>query len=119
MTFAATSGSGNYAGGALNGGATGGLTKLNASGLIDSQLGSGSKSGYAYNTVGTDAAAGVSEASFVVGAKPLVTSGVSQTGTRRFCVNTDGVVKADATEASLATQIATEAACTAITTIVQ
>ena len=35
------------------------------------------------------------EAQFAVGAAPLEASGVSQTGTRRFCVATDGVVRSD------------------------
>ncbi len=107
MTFAATNGSGNYAAD---------LPALGSARLIDSQLASTIKSGYTYNTVATPASPGVREASFMVGSNPTVTSGVSQTGTRRFCVNTDGVVKSDTV--SLAA-FADEAACTAITTVVQ
>ena len=111
VTFGATVGSGNYAGGTLNGGATGGLTTLNTQNLIDSQLALGAKSGYNYITVGTDRVAGTNEASFTVGSRPSTASGVSQTGTRRFCVATDGVVRSDKTVANLATNITTDGTC--------
>ena len=96
VTFGATFGSGNYAGGTANPG-TGtagiaGLNLLNTQNLIDSQLAAGTKSGYTYGTIGFDRSA-TAEATFVVRAVPTTTSGVSQTGTRRFCVNTDGVVR--------------------------
>jgi prepilin-type N-terminal cleavage/methylation domain-containing protein len=107
-TFAATTGSGNYAGGTLN---PGGLTLLNSNGLIDSQLASGSKSGYDYATFATDRNPGVSEATFTVGAAPSVDSGVSQTGTRKFCVATDGVVRSSKT--GLNTNITADAQCIA------
>ena len=119
VTFGATVGSGNYAGGVLNGGAGQGLVTLNNQNLIDSQLRLGAKSGYDYITEGTDRVIGTSEAVFFVGAKPSTASGVSQTGTRRFCVNTDGVVRSDKVAANLATQLASVAACEAFPDIVQ
>ena len=114
VTFGATVGSGNYAGGTLN---PGGLTTLNTQNLIDSQLALGAKSGYDYVTAGTDRVAGTTEASFFVAAKPSAPSGVSQTGTRRFCVNTDGVVRSS--KLTLGTQVTTEVLCTAFADIVQ
>jgi type IV pilus assembly protein PilA len=108
VTFASTTGSGNYAGT---------LGALNTAGLIDSQLASGAKSGYNFATIATARVPNVSEASFTVGAVPSVASGVSQTGTRRFCVNTDGVVRSDT--GSLGTQITSEADCTTFANVVQ
>ncbi len=107
-TYAATAGGGNYAAS---------LAVLNTNGLIDSQLASGSKSGYSYSTTPVAGSTGVSEAIFTVSAHPLVTSGVSQTGTRRFCVNTDGVVRSDLT--ALGTHATTQAGCEAYLTVVQ
>lgn len=116
VTFAATKGSGNYAGGTLN---PNGLVTLNENNLIDSQLRLGAKSGYTYDTRGFDRNPGVTEATFVVSAIPTTVTGVSQTGTRRFCVNTDGVVRSDKTEAALGTPLTSEALCTALPDIVQ
>ncbi len=115
VAFAATIGGGNYAGGTANGGSTGGLTTLNTNRFIDSTLATGTKSGYLYNTTGTDRVAGTSEASFVVSARPTISSGVSATGTRRFCLTTDGVVKVVRT---IGVHF-TEATCNAVTTTVQ
>lgn len=116
VTFAATVGSGNYSGGTLNPGTAvnGGpasLGGLNAQGLIDSQLAEGSKSGYSYDSKATDRVVGTNEASFTVGSKPLQPSGVGQTGTRKFCVATEGVVRSST--GNLATNIAADGDCTA------
>jgi prepilin-type N-terminal cleavage/methylation domain-containing protein len=118
VTFAATIGNGNYAGGTAF---TGGLTDLNTQGLIDSQLASGQKSGYDYVTFGTDRNPGTSEATFTVASKPAVATGVSQTGTRRFCVATDGVVRSDNDPTTIGTQITADGDCTAadFTNVVQ
>lgn len=117
VTFSSTYGNGNYAGASLVGTTIAtGLGALNEQGLIDSQLASGSKSGYAYATFATDrdsAATPPTESSFTVGAAPLTPSGVSQTGTRRFCIATDGVVRSDNTAAALGTNIAADGDCTA------
>lgn len=99
VTFASTYGSGNYAGGATF---AGGLTQLNTQGLIDSQLASGQKSGYDYQTNATDRVVAVSEATFTIGAAPSVKSGISQTGTRRFCVATEGVVRSNNVDLTMA-----------------
>jgi prepilin-type N-terminal cleavage/methylation domain-containing protein len=104
MTYQATSGGGNYAG--PNGGGsafgtagTSGLTALSNAGLIDSVLGSGTKSGYNFVGAVANATTGTSAtpAQFYFSALPTATSGVTQTGTRRFGVMTDGVIKSDTT----------------------
>ena len=100
VTYAATVGSGNYAGT---------LLVLNGQNLIDSQLALGSKSGYSYATFPTLRVVGTSEATFTVGAAPTVATGVSQTGTRKFCVATDGVVRSSA--AAIGTNITTDSGC--------
>jgi type IV pilus assembly protein PilA len=99
-TYQATSGNGAFAAN---------LTALNTASLIDVVLSSGSKSGYTFaihEPAGTGAAA-------VFGATghPTLTSGVSQTGTRKFGVTEDGVLRAST---NLAT-ISTRAAITAMT----
>jgi type IV pilus assembly protein PilA len=101
VTFQATTGNGDFAGTAGTVGITG-LTALGAANLIDSQLALGNKSGYNYVTNRTAKATNVSP-EFQVGANPATVSGVTATGTRRFCVATDGVVRADT--ASLGTAI--------------
>ena len=95
VTYSSTVGSGNYAGDPGNPNfATSGLAMLNAQGLIDATLGlSAQKSGYDYMTVAVDRVTGTNEASFVVAAHPTQYTGIGQTGTRRFCVATDGVVR--------------------------
>jgi len=110
VTFSATQGNGNYAGGTLFGG---GLSDLSTAGLIDSQLASGTKSGYNFATFATDLEANVSPASFAVGAVPSVPdAGVTQTGTRKFCVATDGIVRTNNVVGSIGTQITTADSCT-------
>ena len=97
MTYQASTGGGNYAGGTSNG--TAGLTVLMNSGLIDSVLGTGTKSGYNFQGGRVAAVTGTSSApaQFWFSALPTVTSGVTQTGTRRFGVATEGVIKSDTT----------------------
>ena len=104
MTYQATSGNGNYAGPVGSGAAFGtadatGLVALYNVGLVDSVLGSGSKSGF--NFTGSRAAAVTGSSStpaqFFFSALPTATSGVTQTGTRRFGIMTEGVIKADTT----------------------
>ena len=70
------------------------LTQLRGEFLTDSVLGSGTKSGYSFEvhpTIGTN------PAQFYITAVPLGTSGVGQTGTRRFAMTEEGVIRADAT----------------------
>jgi type IV pilus assembly protein PilA len=70
------------------------LATLNGQNLIDSVLSSGSKSGYSFAVVEQAGTGG----SAVYGAYgfPTTTSGVSQTGTRRFGITEVGVMRGDA-----------------------
>jgi prepilin-type N-terminal cleavage/methylation domain-containing protein len=95
MTFAATYGNGNYVGTAGTLGVSP-LTALGTPGLIDSVLATGTKSGYNY--VGDRIASSTSApAQFMFSAIPATTSGVTQTGSRRFGIATEGVLMADTT----------------------
>lgn len=93
MTYASTYGSGNYA---TTLGTLGGSL-----GLIDATLASGSKSGYSFVS-GAVAFTTTTPATFYVSAIPTGSTGVTATGTRRFGIATDGVIKFDT--AALTTQ---------------
>jgi type IV pilus assembly protein PilA len=84
-TYKSTAGNGSY----------GPVQSLVDQNLIDSTLGGGTKSGYSYTT--GNAAPAVSSTDFVIGATPLTTSGVTATGTRDFCIDQSGVLKANPT----------------------
>jgi type IV pilus assembly protein PilA len=100
MTYASTYGNGNYAPAIADLGGT--------TGLIDAVLAGGTKSGYTF--VGTAVVSSANApATFVFTSNPTTATGVTQTGTRRFCVETDGVIKGDGT--ALATAF-TAATCT-------
>jgi prepilin-type N-terminal cleavage/methylation domain-containing protein len=88
-TYQATAGNGAF---------SADLATLNTSNLIDSVLSSGTKSGYLFAIVGQ---AGTGSTA-VFGAKcyPSTTAGVSQTGTRRFGLTEDGVMRGDTTIAT-------------------
>lgn len=88
MTYSSTYGSGQYAAAI---GDLGGTT-----GLIDTVLASGVKSGHNFVVTAT-AASGTTPATFFAGATPTTATGVTATGTRRFCIQTDGVMKGDNT----------------------
>lgn len=96
MTYAATGGNGNYAGATSF--STAALTELNTAGLVDNQLGgsAATKSGYVFNGIRTAGTTAV-PAQFGFSAVPTTTSGPTQTGTRRFGIATEGVIKADIT----------------------
>jgi prepilin-type N-terminal cleavage/methylation domain-containing protein len=87
MTYQATTGAGNYAGA---------LATLDGVDLVDAVLGSGTKSGFVF-TGGATAANTTTgtPATFWYSTRPSVSSGVTQTGTRRFCIETEGVVRFD------------------------
>ena len=84
-TYQATVGAGNY----------GDMAALRGQSLIDAQLATKSKSGYNFEVTKVDLVAGTSPATFFATAVPQVTSGVGQTGTRRFGVATDGSLHGD------------------------
>lgn len=97
MTYAATAGNGNYAGDTSF--STTALSTLGTASLIErTQLGSATarKSGYAFQGIRI-ASSGTSAAQFGFSALPTTTTGVTQTGTRRFGISTEGVIKADRT----------------------
>lgn len=81
-TYQATTGNGVFADA---------LTDLSGVNLIDTVLSTGTKSGYAF-TIFEQANSG-SAAVYGSQANPSVTSGVSQTGTRVFGMNEDGVMR--------------------------
>ena len=86
MTFQATAGSGNYAAR---------LSALSTPGLIDSVLGNGTKSGYSFSTANVASGTGT-PATFTAIGNPTTLSGVTATGTRGFCIATEGVLGATA-----------------------
>ncbi|HET6891283.1 MAG TPA: type II secretion system protein [Pyrinomonadaceae bacterium] len=112
-TYQATVGQGNFGG--LGSAATygDGSANLHGQSLIDSTLASGNKSGYTFAITTVDIVVGPPPvpANFYATAVPNVTSGVSQTGTRRFCNADDGVMHGDA--AGALAVYATRAACQA------
>jgi len=112
MTYAATVGSGDYAGATSND--VTGLGALNGQNLIDSQLATGLKSGYSY-VGGRTASSTAAPATFWFATNPQGTSGVTATGTRRFGIATDGVIVYDTT--NLATAFADTAAMSPTGTI--
>jgi type IV pilus assembly protein PilA len=86
-TYQATAGNGQY----------GPVSALVAQNLVDSVLGgvtSTSKSGYKFTT---GAAPLASPTVFTLGATPVTTSGVTATGTRDFCIDQTGVLRANPT----------------------
>jgi prepilin-type N-terminal cleavage/methylation domain-containing protein len=91
MTYNATSGNGDFA--PL-------LTDLSAVALVDQVLASGEKSNYEF-TGGVTVRSSTVPATFWYSAKPTSASGLTQTGTRRFGIDTVGVIVTDPTEASL------------------
>jgi prepilin-type N-terminal cleavage/methylation domain-containing protein len=84
-TYQATAGNGQY----------GPVSSMVTQNLIDSVLGGAAgKSGYKFTT---GAAPVASPTLFTIGATPLTTSGVTATGTRDFCIDQTGVLRANAT----------------------
>jgi len=83
ITYQATTGLGDYAD----------IPALRGQFLTDGVLGTGTKSGY--NFVANPTAPGVRPALFYATAVPTITSGVGQTGTRRFGVAEDGAIHGD------------------------
>jgi len=94
MTYAATSGNGQFAGTAGTADSSSMVTMATVN-LVDSVLASGTKSGYAF--VGNRTAATPTEpATFLFSGIPTSGSGLTQTGTRRFGIATAGVIVAEA-----------------------
>ncbi|HMQ04232.1 MAG TPA: prepilin-type N-terminal cleavage/methylation domain-containing protein [Pyrinomonadaceae bacterium] len=107
QTYAATLGNQQFAGitmvGAPGAASTQPLTQLAAANLVDTVIGSGTKSNYNFQGergFGTTGTAGT-PAVFYFTAIPTSATGLTQTGTRRFGIDTAGVIVTDATLASL------------------
>ena len=104
-TYQATSGNGNF----------GNLGELDTADLIDPVLGTGTKSGYSFTVRDADivdSAVGTL-AQFMAQASPQVTGGVSQSGTRQFCVTEDGVMRGGVA----VTAVANRAGCIGLTAL--
>jgi type IV pilus assembly protein PilA len=85
MTYQAADGQGDY----------GDLSALGGKYLTDVVLSTGTKSGYTFAATAT--AAGVRPAQYFATAVPTTTSGVGQTGTRRFGISEDNMLHGDST----------------------
>ena len=83
ITYQATTGRGDF----------GDIPALRGMFLTDQVLGSGSKSGY--NFAATPTPAGTRPALFYATAAPIVTSGFGKTGSRRFGISEDSVLRGD------------------------
>jgi prepilin-type N-terminal cleavage/methylation domain-containing protein len=96
MTYRTTYGNGEYAGT---------LYALATPALIDDVLGSGTKSGYTF-AVTANASTSTAPATFSFSTVPITTSGAAQTGSRNFCVRTEGVIRYEPDPGQLGSQIA-------------
>lgn len=97
-TYLNTAGSGSY----------GSLANMMSQSLVDSVLGQAdvtAKSGYLF----TVNPVGGTPAQFWAFALPTTTSGVGQTGTRRFAISEDGVMRGDTTLSAPADEAAVQA----------
>ena len=109
-TYQATIGNGSF--GTLGTAALHGLGGATLAGqsLVDPVLATGIKSGYNF-TLPVIGAPGVGvQAQFMAQADPQVDSGVSQSGTRQFCIAEDGVMRG----APGVAPVANRAACNAL-----
>ena len=91
-SYQSTIGEGNFAD----------LSTLVTNRLLDTTFGSSVKSGYQF--AATPSAAGVRPASYFASAVPAVTDGISQSGSRRFGVCDDGVLRGDTGMTAFATR---------------
>jgi prepilin-type N-terminal cleavage/methylation domain-containing protein len=111
-TFQATVGNGSF--GALGSAALHGLGGATLAGqsLVDPVLATGVKSGYNFTIPAADMVApavGV-QAQFMAQADPQVDTGVSQSGTRQFCITEDGVMRGAPGTAAVANRAACDGA---------
>jgi type IV pilus assembly protein PilA len=104
MTYNATSGAGEFAGNNGTNDKTA-LTVLNSVALIDNVLGGASGIKSNYDFVGARrASTATTPATFWFSCVPTSATGLTQTGTRRFGIATDGVIRFDNAAANLAVQ---------------
>lgn len=102
IAYGATLGNGDYAPD---------VPALGSRNFIDQQLASGAKSGFSFVSKKTDRVAGTNEASFTIGAAPVIITQPMQTGGRKFCVALEGIVRSNT--AALGSNIAADGGCTA------
>ena len=76
-------------------GSFGDLPTLVTNRMLDPTFASSTKSGYSFEIV--PSASGVNPPNFFASGIPTITSGIAQTGTRRFGVCEDGILKSDTT----------------------
>jgi prepilin-type N-terminal cleavage/methylation domain-containing protein len=101
-TYQATTGNGAYAN----------LAALDTADLIDPVLGTGSKSGFTFEATPVASAPATGDlAKFHATGDPTTDSGVSQSGTRNFCIAEDGVLRGGVGTSKAASR----AACDALT----
>ncbi|HEX7529869.1 MAG TPA: prepilin-type N-terminal cleavage/methylation domain-containing protein, partial [Pyrinomonadaceae bacterium] len=83
-TYQVTAGNGQY----------GTIAMLGSQSMVDSVLASATKSGYSF-TLGTSQVIAGPPAQYWAYALPVTTSGPGKTGTRRFAISEDGVLRGD------------------------
>ena len=108
-TYQATTGNGAYGVLSTAGGAYGdGAASLLGQSLVDPVLGTGVKSGYNFTIPAADMVAPATGvlAQFMAQADPQVDSGVSQSGTRQFCIDETGVMRGGVGTAAVASRAA-------------
>lgn len=104
MTYQATSGAGQFAG-TVGANSKTPLTELAGVSLIDNVLGGPSGIKGSYNFVGSRTASSpTTPATFWFSCIPTSATGITQTGTRRFGVATDGVIRYNNDAALIGTQ---------------
>jgi type IV pilus assembly protein PilA len=95
-TYQTTVGTGDYAGSTGSTADTVGLGQLASARLIDSQFGTGTKSGYNFAGAVTLANPGSgTPPTFYFSANPITAIGIRASGTKRFCVTQQGFIGAD------------------------
>jgi type IV pilus assembly protein PilA len=112
-TYQTSVGAGNYAGATGATANTDGLAELNAKGLIDAALASGTKGGYNFAGAATlsNPTSGT-PATFFFTANPISSSGITQSGTKRYCVTQQGFIGADRNNLATLFDAATATAAT-------
>ncbi len=95
MTYGSTYGSGTY---------SSTFADLASANVIDSTLATGTKAGYNFE-VTANAPSGTAPATFSFSAVPTTTTGVTQTGSRNFCIRTEGVIRYESDPPQLGSQL--------------
>jgi prepilin-type N-terminal cleavage/methylation domain-containing protein len=105
-------GAGDYAG-STGSADTAGLGQLAAASFIDAQLGTGTKSGYNFAGAMTlsNPGAGVPP-TFYFSANPVSATGITASGTKRYCITQQGFIGADANNLAVLFDAATASSAT-------